>query len=294
MCCAYLRISRGGGNLELAPQGFRRYSHSEGEYPKESSLLLKLKAGLLRQKSRNDRFGFTLAEVLITLGIIGVVAAMTMPSLISKYNEKAWLTAFKRSYSILNQAYLRVYEDIGISRNWCDKKNAECSQVYFNLLSTYLSISEVWGYNLPQHLKRIKYRDLDGSAFSLFSNYYWFVLNDGAFVGISYDSEFNMPLMLVDTNGSKRPNQLGKDLFFITLNNRDDSPVLSGYSKWWLYDGVFCSTTNASGAWYKGGGCSLWVIATGNMDYLHRQIPLDEWKKNVQKLLVKSGSNSLN
>lgn len=40
--------------------------------------------------------------------------------------------------------------------------------------------------------------------------------------------------------------------------------------------------------------CSLWVIATGNMDYLHRQIPLEEWKRNVQKLLVKSGSNSLN
>mgnify|MGYP003050335825 FL=1 len=257
MCCAYLRISRGGGNL-AAP-----------------------------------KLAFTLAEVLITLGIIGVVAAMTMPALILKYNEKVWLTEFKRSYSILNQAYLSVYQDSGISKNWCDKRNAECSKIYFNLLSPHLSVTEIWEHNLPQNLKKIKYRDLDGSSFSLFSNYYWFVLNDGSFIGISYDSEFNIPLLLMDTNGSKRPNQLGKDLFFITLNNRDDSPVISGYSKWWLYDAVFCTTTTST-SWYRGGGCSLWIIATGNMDYLHRQIPLEEWKRNVQKLLVKSGSNSLN
>lgn len=96
MCCAYLRSSRGGGDLELAPQGFRRYSHSEGEYPKESSLLLKLKAGLFRQKSRNDRFGFTLAEVLITLGIIGVVAALTLPSLVANYRKQILHSQFKK------------------------------------------------------------------------------------------------------------------------------------------------------------------------------------------------------
>ena len=41
----------------------------------------------------NNRKGFTLAEVLIALGIIGIVAAMTIPSLIMKYKEKSWATA---------------------------------------------------------------------------------------------------------------------------------------------------------------------------------------------------------
>ena len=41
------------------------------------------------------RFGFTLAEVLITLGIIGVVAAMTIPTLIQDYNTKVWNTSAK-------------------------------------------------------------------------------------------------------------------------------------------------------------------------------------------------------
>ena len=48
---------------------------------------------------------FTLAEVLITLGIIGVVAAMTMPSLIQNYQRHVWLTQLKKSYSVLTNGF---------------------------------------------------------------------------------------------------------------------------------------------------------------------------------------------
>ena len=50
------------------------------------------------------RFGFTLAEVLITLGIIGVVAAMTMPTLMNSTQGAQYKTAFKKSLSALSQA----------------------------------------------------------------------------------------------------------------------------------------------------------------------------------------------
>ena len=46
----------------------------------------------------NKKFAFTLAEVLITLGIIGVVAAMTMPSLIANYKKKQAVTQLKATY----------------------------------------------------------------------------------------------------------------------------------------------------------------------------------------------------
>ena len=52
------------------------------------------------------RFGFTLAEVLITLGIIGVVAAMTIPTLISNTNGAQFKSAYKKALSSLNQAVL--------------------------------------------------------------------------------------------------------------------------------------------------------------------------------------------
>ena len=52
--------------------------------------------------------GFTLAEVLITLGIIGVVAALTIPTLVAKYQQKALNTQFKKSYALINQAIRNV------------------------------------------------------------------------------------------------------------------------------------------------------------------------------------------
>ena len=55
---------------------------------------------------RTKRFGFTLAEVLITLGIIGVVAAMTIPTLISNTNSAKFKSQYKKTLSTMNQAAL--------------------------------------------------------------------------------------------------------------------------------------------------------------------------------------------
>ncbi len=58
--------------------------------------------------------GFTLAEVLITLGIIGIVAAMSLPSLINSYKVKVLETQFKTVDSMLNQAILKTSEEVGM------------------------------------------------------------------------------------------------------------------------------------------------------------------------------------
>lgn len=66
---------------------------------------------------KNNRFGFTLAEVLITLGIIGVVAAMTIPTLVGNYKYMVLQTQFKKAYSDLNQAskLFQVHNGISVS-----------------------------------------------------------------------------------------------------------------------------------------------------------------------------------
>lgn len=56
---------------------------------------------------------FTLAEVLITLGIIGVIAAMTLPALIGHYRQKVLQEQFKVAYSLLQQAVLKIEADWG-------------------------------------------------------------------------------------------------------------------------------------------------------------------------------------
>lgn len=61
--------------------------------------------------------GFTLAEVLITLGIIGIVAAMTMPMLLAKYQNMVLLTRVKKTYSTITNAINLAKADIGDTTN---------------------------------------------------------------------------------------------------------------------------------------------------------------------------------
>lgn len=61
---------------------------------------------------------FTLAEVLITLGIIGVVAAITMPMLIDSYNKNLTEVRLKKFYSTINQAYNMVIAERGDYNDW--------------------------------------------------------------------------------------------------------------------------------------------------------------------------------
>ena len=72
---------------------------------------------------QNDKkkAAFTLAEVLITLGIIGIVAAMTLPTLIANYQKKVVETRLISFYSKINQAYRMSYAENGDTADWIKK-----------------------------------------------------------------------------------------------------------------------------------------------------------------------------
>lgn len=57
---------------------------------------------------------FTLAEVLITLGIIGVVAALTLPSLVANYKKSQYVNGLKAGYSILNNGFRQMMAEEGV------------------------------------------------------------------------------------------------------------------------------------------------------------------------------------
>lgn len=62
----------------------------------------------------NNHKGFTLSEVLITLVVIGVVAAITVPTLFSYYLQQVLKSSLEKNYSVLQQALLRYYADNGV------------------------------------------------------------------------------------------------------------------------------------------------------------------------------------
>ena len=66
-------------------------------------------------KNYSSKKGFTLAEVLITLSIVGIVAAITIPTLIHKYQEYSLKVQFKKIYALLQQALVKAEYDFGFS-----------------------------------------------------------------------------------------------------------------------------------------------------------------------------------
>ncbi len=81
--------------------------------------------------------GFTLAEVLITLGIIGVVAALTMPSLVSHYKKLVIETKLQKFYSLMQQAVKLSEIENGDKKEWAI--NGDIEEYYNKYYSKYLN-----------------------------------------------------------------------------------------------------------------------------------------------------------
>lgn len=76
---------------------------------------------------------FTLAEVLVTLGIIGVVAAMTLPNLVGNYKKRIVTSKLQKFYSLMQQAILLAEKDYGDMQYWLpEDKSSEGALKWFN------------------------------------------------------------------------------------------------------------------------------------------------------------------
>ncbi len=172
---------------------------------------------------------FTLAEVLITIGIIGIVAAMTFPILIKNHQKVETLTRLKKAYTILNQAIKLSENDNGDYNTWSTNITAiEYYQLYwfpYIKAVTVCNNATDCGYKkeLPWTLETVEY--------SVFSDPNWripFLTSDGFLYSISVNGSFedSKNLIIIDINGSKNPNEIGRDLFFFT---RTDKGLIQGY-----------------------------------------------------------------
>ena len=168
-----------------------------------------------------SKLAFTLAEVLITLGIIGVVSAMTLPSVIHKYKIKSLETSFKKSYSLLSQALLKMKaDDVYLDKNVGGNNNATFQQ-YFKIINKYNIGSRDLTHLGYKNSEFMDHSDSIGFNQSGHQNGA-FVVNNGMIIfqfvtwATNSDNSPNMEF-IIDTNGFKGPNKFGYDVFYFQI-----------------------------------------------------------------------------
>lgn len=165
---------------------------------------------------------FTLAEVLVTLGIIGVVSAMTVPSLMQNHQKKTYVTQLHKVYNEMQQAAVQ----------YMTEKNA------VNLIEAGINSQTKANEFITSNFKVVQtcenkitpcfassYKSINGTVVSGYEvNRTAYVLASGASIrpgyyysgkgGSSYQSVINL---LIDTNGQKGPNIQGRDFFNVGI-----------------------------------------------------------------------------
>ena len=208
--------------------------------------------------------GFTLAEVLITLGVIGVVAAITMPTLIQKHKEQVTINKVKKFYSTISQAYESYVDEYGYPDTMDTFNTQEEATTYFaTKIKSYLKILKDCGYDegcfINDNYKRAS--GLNTVNFITDANKrYMAVLNDGSAVAFFVDETGKGGVFYYDVNGIQPPNQFGRDIFQISFDS--SHKLLPG-------EHTEDNTEVLTNCLDKGFTCAHWLIANGNMDYLH-------------------------
>ncbi len=186
--------------------------------------------------------GFTLAEVLITLGIIGVVAAMTIPTLNNHLRGKKLESQFKKTYSELNQATrtfyadtdmpLRDFQDDIYEGTWNSTKSLAKFMEYYKGVTTNTS----WNSRQFDKLHNLKNLNLNNQEINQWpcdeSNVFVDIVgrlysmdNNAAFYNISYG-----PKICVDINGVTKPNKWGVDRFVFVFTDNNSIVPYTGSS----------------------------------------------------------------
>lgn len=132
----------------------------------------------------SPRPAFTLAEVLITLGIIGVVASLTIPNLIQNAQKEEYVGKIKKTYATIEQAIKLSEIDNGPWQQWkYGTETRDASRLLHSAdtyLIPYMSVSENCGSNIGCWVPLIhKFDGTDTTNYAGNTEYAKFILSDG-------------------------------------------------------------------------------------------------------------------
>lgn len=189
--------------------------------------------------NKNRTNGFTLAEVLVTIGIIGMIANMTIPTLMASVQDSQHKASWKKSYSAIANATNRVISENGGSFKDLVTNGDDSLRLIYE---PYLSVS----VQCPQDTTQIgkcwhaiaNWKLLNNGSITatmagenyFTSNTASVVLSDGtlvkymAYANCNYGGADNCGYILFDVNGFKKPNTVGKDIYAIHLTSKKAFP----------------------------------------------------------------------
>ena len=229
---------------------------------------------------------FTLAETLITLMVIGIVAAITIPSLMASYQDRSVKTATKKAQSVLSNAYKKMMaeENVGIE----DLPIIKCAQ-NFSCLSEnhkkYFLIGSEQSKSKNQLPSKYLAHDTvdeqgnvtsanttNESSFSWSNVPYIFKTTDGITYGFVSENDADTIDVVVDVNGNKSPNKVGKDMLLFRINNQGTIADVSAE-----LDNSGCSVNDVSKCTTDADFQTLWNSSNDTGDVL-RYIKINDEK----------------
>ena len=192
------------------------------------------------------RLAFTLAEVLVTLGIIGIIAALTMPALITKYQKKQTVAQLKKSYSVISQALVSSQAENGSIEEW-DLSNIgqmdtgapnesyrdALTRVVNKYFVPYFELVENCGLscNSQKDIKRLELNRTRECYWNT-KEFYVIYLKDGSIIAFSMDVSgagvYQYIYINVDINGNAKPNVYGRDIFTFMLTSATKKLNMAG------------------------------------------------------------------
>ena len=218
----------------------------------------------------SSKRAFTLAEVLITLGIIGVVAAMTIPTLMQKYQVKRTVALLKEDQAIISQMLKLAIEENGEPEGWLglEGHGTESAKVLAEKLNPHWKLALDCGVDDENGdcVYNGEYKYLNGTPYMNYAKgetLYKVKLNNGT--GITYyfyPNPFRI-FFVVDVNGDKKPNVVGRDVFWFWYQTDKGLRPLGAPNEYYDYR-TDCQLNN------KGVGCAYYVLTFGNQDYLNK------------------------
>lgn len=214
--------------------------------------------------------GFTLAEVLITLGIIGIVAAMTLPALLQKYQDKSDYTHLKKIYSQLLQATMSIEQEYGSISEWNLSSDSQDDAIMImNRYKKYFKEIKTCEEEQSACFPKVTYKTTKGTDYASWHSMparASFLLPDGALIMFNSLGNNEVAFQIyVDLNGWRKPNQLGNDFFYFYYFKKPKAVRPGG---WYASEEDKIANFKSGCLNNNGYYCTNWLLENGNKDYL--------------------------